>query len=103
MTDGPIQIPDSRTLRDAKVQNELVRRLRSASDEQKREIVDGLLVVDLPVALAIARRIIHSPDHRKAIVLHGMNTANRSTIRDYLEFGQATMGLAATLAIVRSS
>ena len=94
------QITNWRQVRDNKVHNKIVSELRDVSEEDSYKSIERLVAIDLYSALVIARRVFKRRQSSEQLFRFGMTVADASTIRDFLEFGVAKMGLKKTLRIL---
>ncbi len=86
---------------DPETQKQLLHELKQGTESDQLHIIFRLLELDAIAAFAIARRLQHSRVFNQAIVRHGVASANRSTIKDFLDYGKATMGGKALVALLQ--
>lgn len=92
-----------KTLRDARVQNAIVAELRDLPQAEVGDAIVALMGVDDVSALRIARRVLRGKGGDERVLRHGLATANRSTVRSYIDYGKLRLGLPRTLRILEDA
>jgi ribosomal protein S18 acetylase RimI-like enzyme len=87
-------------LRDARIENQLAKELREISEEEAFERVKMLTHIDAKVGLSLARRVLKRRAYFESLLRDGLQGANESTIRAWIDSSARCLGAARVVEIV---